>query len=284
MRFAILITALLIFSPPETVPQKAELERAVTAYWAALMKQDKNSALQWVLAEARNNFILRREPLFRSWQLEKLEAKSENEAQVTVTLERMIGGVPGFYNTKVKEDWVFDGQTWKVRVEKVSAEAFREMYRRSGQKSQAPLPQKLEVYPKLVKIHFLNPSQRGLILVQNGLETPAQVVRIGYDENKFKLLDKPDEVQPGERGKITITYIGEEIEKDLKSQVTLVLKQGVQEQFFSIPVIYNYLSPGARGLLGLTQEQAQKLKRGDKVTPAIQIPQERTKEPPATDH
>ena len=280
MGFYCLLPLLLLVSLPESVPDQVELEKDVTAYWNALMRRDKNAALEWVLSESRNNFILRREPLFRSWRLVEIKPASENEAKVTVSLEQMVEGAPGFYHTKVGENWVFDGQVWKVRVKRITAEEFKKVYQGSGQKSPPQLPPILQVLPQLLKIHFLTPSQRGVMVVRNGLEVPARVVRVEYDQEKFELLEKPAVVQAGGQGKIIIKHIGEEVEKELKSQVTLVLEQGAQEQVFSIPVLYNHLSPGARGLLGLTEEKAQKLRRGDKVAPVIQIPQTRSGEKP----
>ncbi len=280
MGFCCLLPLLLLVPLPESVPNQVELEKRVTAYWNALMKRDKDVALEWVLPESRNNFILRREPLFRSWRLVAINPASENEAKVTVSLEQMVEGAPGFYDTKVGENWVFDGQVWKVRVRRITAEALKKIYQGKSQKSQLQLPPILQVFPQLLKIHFLTPSQRGVIVVRNGLEIPVQVVRVEFDQKHFQLLEKPAVVQPGEQGKIVIKHIGDEIGKDMNSLVTLVLEQGAEEQVFFIPVLYNYLSPGARGLLGLTEEKAQKLRRGDKVIPMIRVPQIKTNEKP----
>lgn len=260
-----------------SLPEKAELEKAVATYWDDLMKPDKNSALRFVLPESRNAFILRREPFFRSWKLVGIEPKLEQDgtpsAAVTVLIEKMMEGAPGnFFNLEVKELWIFGEGNWKVRVEKVTPETFLRPFQRTI--PQPSKPNTLQVLPKQLKIHFLSAEQQGSIVVRNGLEAPAQVIRLEHDQQKFEVAELPVEVKPGETVRLTIRYKGDEIAKDLKSQITLTLKQGGEESVYTIPVIYNYLSPGARGLFGLTEEKAQKLKRGDKLTPVIEIPKE----------
>lgn len=274
----VLLLLLLFLS----IPEKAQLEKAVAAYWNYLAKQQKNEALELVFAESRNEFILRREPVFRSWKLVSIEPQPEQSglpsAVVTVSIERMMEGSPGrFYDYPVQELWVFDGQSWKVKVKRLSGEAFQRIYG-SAKVREQPLPATLQVLPTLLKIHFLSNTQRGSIVIRNGLETSAQVLSFDYDHEKFELVEKPTEVKPGETAKITLRYSGDEIGKDLQSEVKLLLGQGGEEKAFAIPVVYNYLSSGARGLFGLTEEQARKLKRGDKLTPAIQLPPKDKKE------
>ncbi len=45
----------------------AELTEAVTAYWQALEKHDKVSAMQYVYPEDLNNFLNRQDADFRNW-------------------------------------------------------------------------------------------------------------------------------------------------------------------------------------------------------------------------
>ncbi len=80
----------------------------------------------------------------------------------------------------------------------------------------------------------------------------------------------------GERGKITLRYLGNEEDKDLSSEIR-VFVEGVSEEageeVFTVPVLYNYLSPAARALFGLNAEKAKKFKRGDILRPAVQAPE-----------
>ncbi len=93
-----------------------------------------------------------------------------------------------------------------------------------------------------------------------------------------------DEVASGERGKITIRYVGDEEDKDLTSELRVFLERTSEkagEEVFAVPVLYNYLSPASRALFGLTAAKAKKLKRGDTLRPAVQAP-EQPKDPSQT--
>ena len=233
------------------------------------MKREKRLALKFVLSESQENFISRSEPSFRSWELVDKKPKTSHEFAVTVVVQRMIQG--NFYNWKVTEDWVFDGRSWKVRISDQTAQR-KDLYRRV-----IPVEPKagaLEVFPTSLKIHFLSKTQRGSILIHNGLEQAIQVHRLDYDKDNFELVDEPGEIPSGAIARITILYKGLENRKNLKSQLSLVLKQSSEERLFSIPVIYNYITPGTRGLLGLTSEEAEQLKRGDRLSPKITLPSE----------
>ena len=259
--------------------------------WNKMGKREKNQALEFVLPESRNHFILRPEPSFRSWRLVKIEPQPEGDglpsaavglpaAAVTVSIDRMVQAVPiSFSEVTIVDLWVFDGQSWKVKVRK-PGQAIQQIF--GSPATEEPLPALLQVLPKLLKIHFLSQIQLGSIVIRNGLETSAQLVSLEYDPARFEVVEKPSRVKAGETAKIVIKYRGDEVEKDLRSEVRLVLEQGGEEKVFPIPVLYNYLSPGARGLFGLTEEKARKLKRGDKVTPVIKLPPKEKKEPAPT--
>lgn len=248
---------LLIFA---TVPQQPELEKAVTAYWNFLVQGEKSSALRFVLPEAHNNFIMRREPPFRAWKLVGSQPKSHNEAIVTVEVERMMMGGAGFYWQKVEETWIFDSQQWKIRIE-LPADPLRKLYNPPPESQEEKRPAELQVVPEWVEINFLEQLQRGTFLVRNGLDSPVDEVHLELDQEKFAIVDKPEYIKPNADGLITIEYKGNEIAKELRSQVRLTVKQAGQEKVFNIPILYNHLTPGARGLFGLTEEAAQKLTR-----------------------
>lgn len=265
----ILLTPLLFL----TLPHQGQLEESVTTYWNSLMKREKSAVLELVYPASRNDFILRQEPLFRSWRLVRIEPQLETggtrSAAVTVSIEQMLTNAPGqFVNLEVQELWLWDGTSWKVRVKKPSLEAYHQIFKSPAKPS---LPKTLQV-TKQVRIHFLSKAQQGSIVVQNGLQEPVQLLHLDFDQEKFDLVERPEKVTPGKIGRITLEYKGDEIAKDLKSQVALTLKQGAEEHVFAIPVIYNYLSPGARGLFGLTEEKARKLKRGETPTPVLPVP------------
>lgn len=260
----------LLMAP--TVPQRADLEKSVTRYWDALQKGDKASALELVVSESRNDFIRRQDPPIRSWRLLSVEAEGPDQALVSVRVSRMIRGMTGFFDQTVAETWVFDGKDWKVRLAHLGAKSVKRLFSPSPSASTVPLEEGLRILPKEVHISFLNPSQKGPIVIRNGTKDTVRVEKVAVDQKKFQRLDSISEVPPQGQALIEIKYTGSELAKDLKSSVEVVLRQGEKEESYTIPILYNYLSPATRALFGLTPEQAEKLKHGDRLVPAIKPP------------
>ncbi|MBI4446816.1 MAG: hypothetical protein HY645_13025 [Acidobacteria bacterium] len=265
----LLFFILTSFFPESHGSVPTELERAVAQYWDFLLKQNKNSALDLVTLDSRNDFILRKEPIFRSWKLLSVQMLSDREAMVQVALDRLMEGTPGhFIEFKVEEKWVLEEDQWKAKVAEASNKPLLQLFESAQTKAQS-VPPVFRINPELLRIHFLDTSQRGVLFLENGVDTSAVLEQVELDASKFEILESPKEIAPGESARIIIHYKGEEISKDLKSEMTLVLKQKGERKRMSVPIVYNYLSPGARGLFGLTEEQVQKLKRGDKLTPVL---------------
>ncbi len=283
MSFPLLLFLLLGASLPQQAEpgtplrQQAELEKRIYSYWDFLLALDKHATLQYVESESRNRFIQRREPYFRSWEPIAIEKRSETEVLVTVRIDRLMEAARTYYKTPVKEVWVLGEEGWQVRVPEVSSKDLAKLY--SSKKEEKPakkLTGELKVLPKPLKINFFNRANLGSIFVFNGLSAPVRVTRIEFDEGKFKLEEKVDEVASGERGKITIRYLGDEEDKDLRSEIRVFVERTsgeAGEELFAVPVLYNYLSPAARALFGLTAAKAKKLKRGDILRPAVQAPE-----------
>ncbi|RPI28321.1 MAG: hypothetical protein EHM61_05545 [Acidobacteria bacterium] len=254
-------------------PHESELKETVSAYWNLMAKGEKASALKFVVESCQNDFINRVEPKIQTWRYVSADSVSETEATVTIEMEALFRGAQiasGFQKITKRETWVRDGNSWKLRVTKPSMESLGPLV--SGPQK-AALPKGLRVTPTVLKIQFLNKSQTGRLRIENGNDLAAQVVSAKFDKTRFELVKWPDRIEPGEVAEIVVRYKGTENDKNLESQLNLVLKEGDQEaKLFQVPVIYNYLSDGARGLFGLTEEQAQKLKRGDKVTPVLKVP------------
>lgn len=252
--------------------QPVELEDAVKWYWDYLQARDKNSALEFVAPESRQDFSIRREPFFRSWKLVDIELKSETRASVTVAVDRMVEGAGRFFKTGLAEDWVFDGQTWKVQVKKVSPEDLTRIYNPPSADSEENPPEGLRVLPELVKIEFLSRTQRAAVIIFNGLDQPVEITALELDPERFEIIERSEKINPGGRGKIAIRYTGSENEKELRSRIKFVLKEGdgADEKAIEIPILYNHVSAATRGLFALSDEEVKKLKRGDKLTPVIQ--------------
>lgn len=267
---------LFLVSPQ--ISDVSELEAAVVSYWDALVRQDKFSALSFVHPDSRNDFLRRREPAMRSWKLLGVEEISPTTARVTVEIEQFVPP-RGFVKMPFSESWLFDGESWRVKILQPSPELLSDMFARAAKAT--PLPAELRVVPERVRIHFLDRRQEGILAILNGLEEPALVVSFEYDRELFEVIEPVEEVAPGERASIRIRYRGEDESKDLESEVRLVLRQSGKEHVFTVPVVYNHISSAARGVLGLTREEAERLRRGDRVGPALRQPAPPAAPPPA---
>ena len=253
------------------------MEKRIYSYWDLLLALDKHSTLQYVESESRNRFIRRREPYFRSWEPIAIETRSETEALVTVRIDRLMEASKSYYKTPVKEIWALGDEGWQVRVPELSSKDLGRLYSsKKEEKSAKKLTGELRLLPQPLKIHFLNQANLGSLFVFNGLSVPVRVTRVEFDEEKFQLEKRVDEVASGERGKITIRYLGDEEDKDLTSEIRVFVEGASEEageEVFTVPVLYNFLSPAARALFGLNAAKAKKFKRGDILRPAVQAPE-----------
>lgn len=255
--------------------QQAELERRVYAYWDSLKKQDKVSALQYVQTKSHNRFIQRRDPFFRSWDPISINKRTETKVLVTVRIDRMMAPSQTFYEMLVKEIWVLGEEGWQVRLPELTSKSVAELYAGTRKEKPKKLSGDIRLLPDPLKIHFLNKARLGSVFVLNGLKDPVQVTSVELDKERFKLEAKADKVASGEKGEIRIRYVGDEEKKDLTAELRISIRKDVQgdekEEAFTVPVVYNYLSPGARALFGLNEATAKALKRGDALSPAIQL-------------
>ena len=265
--------ALILFSGPAVTP---ELEPAVRSYWDLLLQGDKAGALLYVDEPGRNPFLNRRIAPFRSWTLERIEMRSPDEAMVTVKLDQMITAGT-YYPRPFSEIWVRQEDGWRLRVRAPHPDQFKAIFSgASSAKPHKPKPAVLDLIPKQVKIHFLDRNQRGAVRIRNGLSETVHLTRCDYDKTRFELLETGESILSGQELRLVFRYIGNETEKPLKSEVRLILKQGdgdeAKEKLFTLPILYNYVSPGAKALLGLTQKKLDQLKRGETVKPVLSSP------------
>ena len=255
-------SALLIqTAPPSGQPEG--LESAVHAYWDHLMRHRKSQAMAFVRPESRSHFVARQEPPFRSWELASIEPRQGGGYRVTVVADRLIQD--GFYNWKVREDWFLTDDGWQVRFQDQAAKR-----RMIWQQHSPPQPDEgvLDVRPAALRLHFFSVSQTGTVWVRNGLSEAVEVAEIEYDRQRFELLESVERIPAGSVARIRLRYRGDESEKGLESESNLKLRNsGNGEAAYRIPITYNLISRAARGLLGLTPEAAQELKKGDQAAP-----------------
>ena len=270
-----LLLYLSIFSGPAVDP---ELEKAVRTFWDLLQKGDKVGALRYVAPEGRNPFLHRRTDPFRSWELDRIDLRTPGEALVTVKLEQLLLPAAVYYPVPRREVWIRQPDGWRLRIRPPDMGKLKRAFVDAGRtapKKQAPKPGVLEMVPKQIRIHFLDRTQRGAVRVRNGLSETVRLSRIDYDKTRFELLESGGSVAPGQDLRLLFRYIGKENEKFLRSEVRLLLKREDEsrERLVTVPILYNYVSRGARGLLGLTGERLKNLKRGEAVKSVIPTPE-----------
>lgn len=267
--------ALILFSGSCGAP---ELEPAVRGYWDLLLKGDKAGALRYVDEPGRNAFLNRRIAPFRSWTLERIEMRSPDEAVVTVKLDQMITAGT-YYPRPFIEIWVRQEDGWRLRVRASGPDQLKAIFSAAAA-STLPEPKAgvLELRPRQVRIHFLDRQQRGMVRVRNGLPETVHITRVDYDRTRFELLETGDSVASGQDLRLTFRYIGNETEKPLRSQVRIFVQYGEREEskeeLLEFSILYNYVSPGTRALMGLTKEKLDRLKRGEPVKPILPRPDE----------
>lgn len=265
---------LSLISSPAVDP---ELQKAVQSFWDLLQKGDKVGALQYVVPESRNPFLNRPSNTVRSWELDRIELRAPDEALVTVKVQQMLLPSAGYYPVPNREIWIRQPDGWRIRINPPNPEQLRRAFIGGpAPKPSGPKPGTLEVVPRQVKIHFLDRTQRGAVRIRNGLSETVHIDRIDYDKTRFELLESAGSVAAGQDLRLSFRYIGNESGKGLRNELRLLLKQGGDEdargKLFTVPVLYNYVSPGARGLLGLTGKKLDQLKRGETVKPVVDSP------------
>jgi len=278
-----ILLSVFAFSISADVSNPQELRDTVTAYWDLMVRNDKASALKFVLESCRNDFINRDEPKVKAWRYIGDQPINEREVEVTVELEALFKGAPisaGFQKMEKRETWIRDENGWKLKVTKPSPSSLAAVL--TGGRTET-LPSVLQITPSTLRIQFLNKSQVGRVTIQNGTESPAEIVSVKFDESRFELASEAHMIQAGEKVPLALRYKGTENDKNLQSSMSLVLKHDGQEKLFQIPIVYNYLSEGARGLFGLTEEQARDLKRTDKLRPVIRQPVKPVEPPPVNE-
>ncbi len=238
-----------------------ELGTAVTSYWDSLSSGDEYLALRHVAKGSENAFIRRREPAVQSWALSGVAPVDADRFTVTVTARCLVQGRVQEFD--ITENWVRQGDAWKVQIPE-STGALRQLWQSSPRR---PIDGTLRVSPRALKIHFLSPNQSSSILIENGLDGEVEVVRLEYDPDRFEVTPDAAAVAAGDIGRLTVRHIGPETAKNLESQIVVVTGSDTGEIAHSIPITYNFVSPAARALLGLSRQAAEELRRTDTLRP-----------------
>ena len=247
------------------------LEDRVAGFWEALVARDRVRAQEFTTPDSRNDFLLRPERLYRSWEILSVDHRSDEEARVRMAYEGFYEDVRQFKPLTEWQLWrKIDGH-WFLQVdakEKILQAVQKKLYR--GDRWSVEADGQVRIGEQ-IKIPFFNQAQLGTLTIRNGTREPIRIVDVKLDGALFRISESPGEIPAQQKRHLEIVHLGPDELKNQKSSLTLVIEQEGQEQEYRSEVLYNYISPGLRGLLGLTEEQAATLTRTDKVSPNLKI-------------
>ena len=257
---ALLMTAILATGAPDDTDLRARVEQ----YWQLLEQRSRIAAAGYVTPATLQSFEARTEPPFSDPEVESLNRLTPNRFEVHVRVQRFIGN--GLYEWPVVEQWVLTDGQWKVEVHDSGSDrrtlwqTARTAVRTSG----------LEVHPSQLRLHFLSRKQRANLVVHNG---SVETVRVNVvpDTDDLSVSPEPVLVRPGAMVQVQVSYVGSAAEKDLVAGLNLELHWPDRIEHRRIPVRYNYVSPGARALLGLHGERLQALESGASLQPVVEL-------------
>lgn len=265
-----LICVLLLTVAP--LGSSDSLEQRASEFWRLLAAGDKYAALEYVHPESRNAFIRRQDPLRRNPKILRTELLSEREALVEVQFDRYMESLGRFHELTVKQRWKLEGGKWSVLIAEASPELYKQIF--ASQKSTPPPAGTLSIVPSRLRLSFFDQPQIGRLAIRNGLAIPVSLKTIELNHDLFEVVERPvDRIAPGENGVITLEYIGQAIGKNKPSKLKLIVAAAQREQVFEIDFLYNYLDESTLHFLGLTREEAERLKPGQAVKPNLSLPE-----------
>lgn len=237
-----LLLLLLILNPPaaSTVSAPEGLTQAVTAYWEALAKRDKVTAMRFVYPDDVNNFLNQQYAVMKNPQCIRVELLDETKAKVVVSFDRVI--LSTYLKTQATETWVKTDKGWKVRIDKPTSVAER-IFRETEKMPRRPLPARLDVLPKRLPFYAISPQQSAPLSIRNGLDLPAEIVGLEYDESMLTVVKSVKTVPPHSTDRIMFRYTGPKLtEENVEGKIVLRIRQGKDTHSFEVPVVYNYMN------------------------------------------
>ncbi len=246
----------------------------MAGFWTAQVGRDRVSAQEFVAPASRNAFLRHRERLYRSWEILNVRQESEREAIVRVSYEGYLEELRRYQPLSESQRWKrIDGE-WYLHVdppEERLEKAFQQAYS-AGKSARWSTEKDGQVrVSRQIRIPFFNRAQLGTLTVRNGTGETVRIAGVALDETLFEITENPGEVPAGEKRHLKIVHRGPDELKDQKSPMKVLIEEDGRVQEHPVEILFNYLSPATRGVLGLTQEEIPDLKRSDKVGPAIKV-------------
>ena len=86
-------------------------------YGAALIERDRVRAQEFVSPASRNSFLRQKERIYRSWEVQKVQKKSDNEAIVRVAYEGYFEELRQFQLLQESQIWRKTDGEWFLQVD-----------------------------------------------------------------------------------------------------------------------------------------------------------------------
>ena len=228
-----------------SAPDLSLLRERVETFWSLLQKKDRDSALQYVEADRRDQFSNWKTFDFSSFELKAFDFEKENGTEVRVRARIEVTGAAAFsgrtFEWPVDQVWSWSDDTWSVRIEVVSP---REAFRSVSSIPTAPSVDDSEIGAQEVQYILrefkkisIPRSHMGIGTIpageipwrelpyQNGAEIPISMEVL--EAPRWVVMDRTHfEMSPGEKGNLQFGLVTDGLEGKISGSVLVSLSHG----------------------------------------------------------
>ena len=227
------------------------LKESVNAFWKATLEKDKVKAMAYVHPDDLNTFLNKPSMIIGKWNIAEIkQVPDANQAQVKI--DYSMETYPGiFFNLSRTDTWQLVDNAWKLRVEDKSVLMKDIFSGKTKMSNSAPKEKVLRIRPDSIKFYKMNARQPAFIWIENYLDVPARLKSVEVDPALIRVAEQPELVNPGEKARIRLEYIGAEREKEnLPAQVIMEIEAGDEVTRYTVPATYNYINEAMKWLQG----------------------------------
>ena len=212
-----LVTILIfLIIPIQLISADAEdqLREAISAFWQANEARDRVTSMKYVHPDDLNIFLNKNAAVIKKWEIDSISLNPEwSEAEVKIKYS--METYPGIaFNLNKNETWQLVGDEWKVRVPDPSIAMKNALFGNPEASLVGSEEKTLKIKPESIRFYKTNTSQPAFIWIENGLDIPVSLTLLEVDQSLIEVAEKPEQVNPGEKARIKLLYIGSEKQKE----------------------------------------------------------------------
>lgn len=243
----ILLLSLLFTLSPVSADTEGPLRESVTAFWNASVGRDKVTAMKYVHPDDLNTFLNKKAVVIRKWEISDISINPDS-GEAMVRIAYSMETYPGTAFNLVKVDtWQLVEDEWKVRIKNQSAAAMKALFGNAASQAAGPEEKSLRIRPDKIRFYKTNTSQPAFIWIENYLDIPARLTVLEVDQDLIEIAEQPELINPGEKARIRLQYIGKEnVKENQTTEVLLEIKSGENVIKRTIPAVYNYINSAMR--------------------------------------